>query len=189
MSRPACYGSPVAVSQGCETCQGCQVRLGCADAALRLVEGMPDSPLLQRERQRLSLARQALGGAPRAEGAGEGARARTRVGLTPEQQRAVASLGKAAGSLARQLFERGWFEFARRELAAGRNPGRNDWQRILCAGLMKGGISRQQLQLAYQEQLELTPGSARVRVSKAVSVFLAGRLVVEVEGRLQINPN
>lgn len=101
----------------------------------------------------------------------------------------MASLGKAAGSLARQLFERGWFEFAKREMAAGRNPGRNEWQRIFCAALMRGGISRESLQLAYQERLDLTPGSARVRVSKAVSVFHAGRLVVETGGRLVISHN
>jgi hypothetical protein len=91
--------------------------------------------------------------------------------------------------MAKQLFERGWFDFARRELRAGRNPGRKDWQRIFCAGLLQGGTTRDSLQLAFQEQIGLKSASARVQVSKAVSLFLAGGLVRENAGRLVINPN
>lgn len=186
MSHPACFGSPVAVSHLCETCRTCRGNIACLAQAIEFLETLPNSPLTQRERQRIALSRQALAGAPVAPGAVVTSK---RIALSAEQEGVIAGLGKAVASMARQLFERGWYEFARRELKAGRNPGRNDWQRILSAGLIRGGISRDALQLAYQEQLNLTPGSARVRVSKAVSVFLAGRLITEVSGKLVINPN
>lgn len=150
------------------------------------LDSLPNSPLVQGERQRLSLSRQALTDAPRAISRSVSLQ---RIGLTAKQEATVKSLGQAVGSMARQLFERGWFDFARTEMAAGRNPGRKDWQRIFCHALIRGGITRDALQLAYQEQLKLTPGSARVRVSKAVTLFLAGRLVVESGGRLQFSHN
>jgi hypothetical protein len=188
LSHPACFGSPVAVSHLCETCRSCRGSSACLTQAIEFLETLPNSPLTQRERQRIALSRQALASSP-AGANSTGVGTSKRVSLNAEQEGVIAGLGKAVASMAKQLFERGWYEFAHRELKAGRNPGRNDWQRILSAGLIQGGISRDALQLAYQKQLNLTPGSARVRVSKAVSVFLAGRLITEVSGVLVISPN
>ena len=49
---------------------------------------------------------------------------------------------------------------------------------------MRGGISRADLQMAFEQELSLKPSSAKVRVSKAVGVFLAGRLITEGGGKL-----
>lgn len=113
----------------------------------------------------------------------------TRVPLSKQQESTVAHLGKATSSMSRQLFERGWFEFAKSEMRAGRNPGKKGWQQILCDFLMRGGVSRGDLQMAYEQQLNLTPGSARVRVSKAVSVFFAGRLIIESNEKIVLSSN
>lgn len=189
MSRPACFGSPVAVSHRCETCLTCSGVRACAEQAAHFVGTLPDTTNTQRERQRLSLVIQALKSIPHAADGVGTPQGKKRAALTPQQESAVQGIGKVAGSMARQLFERGWFDFARRELAAGRNPGRKDWQRILCDRLLRGGIERAHLQIAYQEQLGLTEASARVKVSKAVSVFLVGGLAHEVDGRIVFNPN
>lgn len=186
MTHPACYGSPTAVSHLCETCRACPAVGACIRQAFSFLDSLPNSPLVQGERQRLSLSRQALSEAPRA---ALGSGSPKRIGLTANQEAAIKAVGKSVGSMARQLFERGWFDFARSEIEAGRNPGRNDWQRIFCQALIGGGISRDALQIAYQEQLNLTPGSARVRVSKAVSLFLIGQLVTEFDGKLQFSRN
>ncbi len=183
MKYPACFGSPVAVSHLCETCRACCSKSACAHAASAFFDGLPDTPVLKRERQRMALVRQALtelapiGAVPGSS---------KRVPLTAEQQAIVAELSKQTGSLVRQLFEKGWFQFARREMAAGRNPGHKNWQRILCQALMDGGITRPGLIQAYQEQLGLTPGSAKVRAHKAVTVFRAGRLLTERNGHIEL---
>ncbi len=189
MSHPACFGSPTAVSHACETCQACDGAGACIEQAIAFLETLPNSPMLKTERLRLSMTRQALVRAPHAAVGVTPPARKGRAALTQEQQRIVGSLGKVVGSMAKQLFERGWYDFARRELRAGRNPGRNDWQRIMCAGLLGGGVSRSELQMAFQQQLSITSETARVRVSKAVSLFLAGGLVRENAGRLVINPN
>lgn len=183
---PACFGSPTAVSHLCETCRSCVAASACVSQAISLLESFRVTPLLQRERQRLSLFSQVVTDAPRGRQIPD---TPTRTGLTAKQEAVVSGLGSAAGSMARQLFQKGWFSFAKSEMRAGRNPGRNDWQRILCAALMDGGTSRTALQVSYQEQLNLTPGSARVRVSKAVTVFLAGGLLYESNGKLQLSQN
>lgn len=150
------------------------------------LEGFPETPSLTRERQRMSLVRQALAD-PSCEETEVGTS--TRVPLTAEQTQVVSGLAKQTASLVRQLFERGWFDFAGREMMAGRNPGKKDWQRIFCDRLIKGGVTRADLTLAYQQELSLTQGSARVRTCKAIAAFLAGGLIVERSGYLQLTKN
>jgi hypothetical protein len=139
--------------------------------------------LLQRERQRVTLFVSTVTSAPRA-GGGAGQ-------LEQRQAHAerVGGLTKPVATMALKLLKSGWFDFARREMLQGRNPGRNAWQRIFCDALMRGGIPRQALTLCFQEQMSLTPGSAKVRTSHAVSVFVTGRLVIESQGLLQLRRN
>ena len=152
---------------------------------------MPESPLLKSERLRIAVVRQALTSVPLGAVEGEGApRAKpNRLPLSAQQEEFIASLPQQVASMVRKLQTRGWFEFGRSEMLAGRNPGRNDWQKILCAKLIAGGVSRKDLALAYESQLRMTPGSAKVRVSKAVSVFTAGGLLVELSSCLYLRQN
>lgn len=187
MKAPACFGSPVVVSHLCETCRSCSFVFSCLNQAESMLSRFADTETASRERQRLALSRQALTSSP-SESVGAGGSIK-RATLSSEQENALSRLGKATSSLSRQLLEKGWFEFARSEMRAGRNPGKKGWQQILCDFLIQGGVSRGDLQLAYQEQLNLTPGSARVRVSKAVSVFFAGRLIIETNNKIVLAGN
>lgn len=189
-ANPACYGSPVAVSHLCDTCRTCAAVSGCALEAARFLEQQPESPLMQRERLRLAVVIQGLGRSPDGCGEGEGAPVREgRLPITAEQRLTLTGLAAPVASMAKKLFERGWFEFARRELLRGRNPGANDWQRVLCRNLIGDGVSRKALLLQYQQELGMKEGSARVRVSRAVSLFTAGGLITEFDGRLQLRRN
>lgn len=134
----------------------------------------------------MSLVRQALTSSPQQ---GQGLGTAKRVPLSAEQESVLEGMAKQTASLVRQLFEKGWFDFARRELAAGRNPGKKDWQKVLCEALLKGGTSRGDLVIAYQDKLGMTPGSAKVRASKAIAVFIAGKLLVERDGYLHLSLN
>ena len=153
------------------------------------LDSLGDTPTLKQERLRLSLTKQALVRAPRTEAGCETVLPKRRAALSEAQERTAASFGRATSVTIRQMFSRGWYDYAKAELHAGRNPGLKKWQSIFCAALIDGGISRASLQLAFQEQLALKPESARVQVSKAVNIFLAGRLVIETHGRLVISPN
>lgn len=186
--RPACFGMPVAVSDLSPTCRECPNQNACTAQALSFLDTLSNTESVKQERQRIALVRQGFASTPHAATDPEG-RAGARRALTPEQESVVAQLPQQVATMVKKLFASGWFEFARRELHAGRNPGRNDWQRLLCGGLLRGGITRAQLQLAYQDKLGMTAGSAKVRVSKAVATFLAGRLLIEREGSLQLSHN
>ncbi len=189
-ANPACYGSPVAVSHLCDTCRACPAAASCALSAAQFLEQQPESPLMQRERLRLAVVMQGFERSPDGGGEGEGAPAREgRLPITAEQGLTLAGLAAPVASMARKLFERGWFEFARRELLLGRNPGMNDWQRVLCRNLMGDGVSRRVLLLQYQQELGMKESSARVRVSRAVSLFTAGGLITEFDSRLQLRRN
>lgn len=181
----------MAVSHLCETCRACPAAAACVQRASRFLNAQPDSPLMQRERLRITVVRQALASTPPAGGEGQGAPALKpgRLALTATQQETVARLPSQVATAAKKLFERGWFAFAHREMLAGRNPGRDGWQRILCRHLIGDGVSRRDLQMEYQQTLHMTPGSAKVRVCKAVSLFAAGGLVVEFDNRLQLRRN
>lgn len=181
----------MAVSHLCESCRECSIKTACVEQAIGFLQGMRgDSENLKRERLRLAAVRQQLvnvplvGAVPNPK---QSAR-RAPTGIAPDQERVIAGLATHLRVTARKLFATGWFDHARREMLAGRNPGRNDWQRVMCDALMRG-LPRAQLQLAFQEQMGLSSASAKVRTSNAVNLFTAGRLLIETEGRLQIRQN
>jgi hypothetical protein len=104
-----------------------------------------------------------------------------------EEGEGAQALSKPVATMAQRLTDSGWFKFARRELGAGRNPAKKGWQQVLCSALITGGVSRKTLQLAFVQQLDMTPGSAKVQVSKSVAVFLQGRLLLELNGYLKLH--
>jgi hypothetical protein len=194
--KPYCFGSPVVVSATSRTCQGCSFAAGCVSAAAQVLAGMPDEPRIRQSRLDLAVTRTALLGAPQGVEGGraarkvvESSRGVKRVALTAREEALLATLPIRVGKQVRRLLERGWFDYAHAELRAGRNPADKGWKRVMCQLLIEGGQTRQALQLAFQEQLGLSPESARVQASLAMSVFTAGRLVVETQGRLRIASN
>lgn len=196
IEHPACFGSPVSVSANSASCRACPGAASCVVVALKVLDQLPDSPLTRRERLALTVTRQALTSAP--QGQGGNAPSRTvvansrgvkRMTLTPDEEARLRTLPGRVASQARQLFERGWFAFAKREMLAGRNPADKGWKRVLCAQLIADGCSRADLQRAFQEQLGLKEASAKVQVSTAVAVFLAGGLVREFGGALRLSSN
>lgn len=195
-NNPGCYGLPSTVSASCRSCCLCPVRGGCAFEASELLESMPESPLTQRTRLALSLTRQAFTSVPQP---GRGSVSQPvvvaspggirRIALSQEQLADLATLPPRVAKQVKTLKERGWFRFAKAELVAGRNPADKGWKRVLCHLLLTGGGTRASLELAYCEQLAMTPGSARMQVSAGLAVFAAGRLATVQFGRIELLPN
>jgi hypothetical protein len=157
---------------------------------------MNETPLIKRERQVLTLTRQALTSMPvhRVEGKVAplivaSTRGVSRLVLTQAQLDDIALLPKKVASQVKRLQERGWFQFAKTEMRAGRNPASKGWLRVFCAKLIKGGIERDNLVLALSESLDLSPASARVQASVGISIFAAGRLATERFGKFELHPN
>ena len=82
------------------------------------------------------------------------------------------------------MLQTGWFDFARAELEAGRNPAEKGWRHTFCSQLLQGNATRETLRIAFITELELTPDSAKVQLSNALAIFAAGRLAVESRGEL-----
>lgn len=194
--HPGCFGLPSVVSASCRSCQQCPSRGDCIGEADALLADMPDNPLTQRERLSLSVTRQALMGTPPSMGRGPGqpgvvanARGVKRIVLTPSQLDEIGRMSSRVASQVRTLMEKGWFVYAKAEMLTGRNPGGKGWKKVLCGLLCAGGCTREQLELAFCEQLGMTPGSARMQVSAGMAIFAAGRLATECHGRITISPN
>jgi len=162
--------------------------VACGAKAGSFLEGQGDSPLMQRERLRISMVRQSFNNAPPGQG-GHAPTTPQRRALSAAESAHVNGLATKVQVSVRRLLSAGWFDFAKDEMRAGRNPGRKEWQRILCQGLLAGGISRAELCVAFEQRLDMTPGSAKVRASSAVSIFFAGRLLIEQAGRMTLNRN
>lgn len=96
--------------------------------------------------------------------------------LTEEQERQIDAMPGRVGSAVRSLAKRNWFDHARRELQFGRNPGDEGWKGAFCRLLLNGWTTRQKLQHALVDQ-GLTPDSAKVQASIAISIFEFGGLV------------
>jgi len=194
--NPGCYGLPTAVSALSPSCRACPVRAGCAHAAFALLELLPDNPLTRRERLSLSVTRTALASTPPGD-AGTPTPARVAASprgvkhliLTPPQLAALAHYPERIASQVRQLLQRGWFDFAKAELRAGRNPADKGWKKVLCAQLLAGPSSRRDLELALVQQLKLSPASARMQASVGLAIFAAGRLASERFGQVALQPN
>lgn len=194
--KPFCLGSPTIVSATSSTCRECAHQIGCVGAAIELVCQLPDSPLTKRERQKLGLVRRAFTSSPRGEGEGvapprvtASLRGVHRIALTTDEEKRVEALPARVSSQVRQLMQRGWFEFAKEEIRLGRNPGDKGWKKTLCRLLLSGGCTRDELQLAFCDELRMSPASARSQASTAVAVFSFGRLLVEHRGRLKLSSN
>jgi hypothetical protein len=155
---------------------------------MKFLEKQGQNPLIQRERQRISMVRQSFLSAPETSIKGVPT-SHARRALGDSEIESISLLATNIQGPTRRLLASGWFDFAREEMRSGRNPGRKPWQRILCEGLLNGGISRRDLQAAFEVQLNLNPASARVRASTAVSVYTAGRLLIEHSGRLVLSQN
>ena len=196
IEHPGCYGLPTAVSATSPSCRDCPSRGGCVYEAFLLLDSLPVNPLTQRERLTLTVTRQALAASPRARGRAvvpplvvASSRGVKRIALNQEQLAHVAALPAKVASQVKKLLERGWFEFAKGELRAGRNPASKGWQRILCAHLLTGGATRTQLELALVTELQISPPSARVQLSVGIAIFAAGRLAIETFGQVKLLPN
>lgn len=196
IERPACHGLPTAVSAACASCRSCEFASTCVHEAFELLDQLPVTPETQRERLTLAVTRRALAGVPRLRSKGEGAplvtassRGITRLVLTDAQEQELKRLPAKVASQVRQLLQRGWFDYAKSELRAGRNPADKGWKQVLCRLLLAGEPTRAQLELALVEQLDLSPASAKVQASVGLAVFAAGRLATERLGRIALNPN
>lgn len=195
-SHPGCYGLPIAVSANSPSCQICPFLSGCLYAASRLLESLIDNPLTKRERQVFALTRTALAGMPLTAGTMLGqnrvaasSRGRRTIALTPDQLAAFGSFPERIRSPLTKLSQEGWFDFARGELRAGRNPASKGWKKVFCDLLLRGGASRATLELALVERLCLKPAAARVQASVGMAVFAAGKIATERSGRFALLPN
>lgn len=112
-----------------------------------------------------------------------------RMPLSDADQARIEQLPKRVASQVKRLMERGWFQFARSELLAGRNPGAKGWMRVLCAKLLQGPVTRPQLQLAFQQELQLAPASAKVQASVSIAIVIAGRMVREDARGVFVSPD
>jgi hypothetical protein len=196
IEAPACHGSALAVSGQSPTCRSCPHARSCVRVAAAFLMGLPHSPLVQRERLALALTARSLLGVPAAPaptpdtgtGQGEVARGPTpgRAPLSPKEETLVAHLPRRVASQVRSLLETGWFDFARAELHAGRNPASKGWKHVYCAQLLGGQATRESLRQAFVERLGLKPASATVQLCHALAIFAAGEIAVESLGRLRL---
>jgi hypothetical protein len=157
---------------------------------------LPDEAGVRRARQDLVLAAKLLQGSPAKQG-GEvpdrtitaSTRGVTRVSITAGEQQVIDAAPKRVQSQIRRGFECGWFDHVRAEMQAGRNPAAKGWRHIMVRALLEGGWSRARLAFAFQAELGMAPSSAKVKVSDAVAIFLAGQLVCELNGALHFTSN
>jgi len=188
--HPGCHGLPSAISASSPSCCVCPFRDGCGYKASVLLESLPDNPLTQRERLSLTLTRRALASSPQTNGGqvSTSTRGVRRGTLSVSQLGEIATLTPKIASQVRRLASLGWFDFAKQELRAGRNPAGKGWRRILCAMILTGG-TRATLELALVEQMGLTPGSARMQASVGLSIFAAGRIATMQFGQITLLAN
>lgn len=196
IDNPGCFGLPMAVNASSLSCRACLHSAGCVASAALFLEQLPDSQTTRRERHAIALTRIGLLGAFPSTGEGlplpvvtESTRGLRRVSLTPAQEQMVATFPARIAKPLRQMLERGWFDFAKVEIANGRNPADKGWKKVLCGFLLAGGVTRNDLILAFIEQLKLTPASAITQASVGVAVFAAGHLASEQFGKILFNPN
>lgn len=194
--HPGCYGLPSAVSATSPSCQECPSRGGCLFEAAQFLEQLPCNPLTKRERQSFAITQRAYASVPR--GAGDTSTCKTvvastrglkRVALRSDEEALLRTLPERVAKQLRQLLERGWFDFAKTELRAGRNPATKGWKRVFCDAILQGQATRASLALALVQKLDLTPESARVQTSVGIAIFAAGRLATEQFGQLVFSHN
>jgi hypothetical protein len=177
-----CHGMAVAVSARSPACLRCPSALSCIATAERRAasEGEGSAQV----RQHLSLVREALlkhaapatlvDPTPPVTASSRGV---LRIKLTDQDRQFLSSLPQRVAGPTRNLMERGWFPYARRELRAGRNPvQKRGWKQVLCSSVLESQ-SRGQFEARLQRDLGLTSGSARAQCSFALSIFRAGKVI------------
>lgn len=193
--HPGCYGLPSAISESSPSCRVCPSNGSCGIEAQALLGGLPESPLIKRERQSLAttcrvLASVRSGG----EGVGSSEVVRTscrgvkRIALSPKQEEQIALLPVQVRTAFRRLMELNWFEFAKAEMLAGRTSG-SGWQKVFCSMLVANNCTRGALTLAFQTELGMTASSAKVKASLAIKIFSLGRLATEQFGQIVLSRN
>lgn len=192
---PGCYGEPIAISASSPSCCICPWQQGCLSEAEKLLGEMPDTPEIKRERQSFAVTWIAFTSVPAVTDRGNpqrtvvaSSRGLKRIVLSKEQSSLVACLPKRIATQARQLMERGWFDYAKSELSQQRNPANKGWKKVFCEELMNRRATRKSLEVALSSQLALTPHSARVQTSVGIAIFAAGRLATEQFDRIVLNP-
>ena len=184
-SNPGCFGLPSAISSASASCGACAVKGHCAKQGYLLLERLPDKVLVMREKQALAMTVKAL--LERSESSGKGLHypvikitryGLKRVELTPVQETYLRSLPRKVGDQTRQLMEKGWFDFAKQEIAAGKNPALKGWRQVACQRLIeKKKTSWSELSQALVAELGLTPKSANTQASIGIAILEAGGLV------------
>lgn len=107
--------------------------------------------------------------------------------LTPTPP--LSDLPERVAGPANLLRRKGWFTFARDEIAAGRNPATKGWKRVLCQALINGRATRPALLLAFQTELGMKASSAEVALSAGLAIFAAGGLVKVDGSRVIVSAN
>lgn len=185
LNHPGCFGFPSAISSESVSCRDCGVKGACAKKSYEFLEKLPDKVISMREKQSLSLTVKAL--LERSDAPSHGLHYPvikiTRYGLkraelTPQQEQYLGSLPMKVGKQTRQLMEKGWFDFARQEIAAGKNPAPKGWRQVACQKLIENKkTSWSELSQALITELGLTPKSAGVQASVGIAILEAGGLL------------
>lgn len=189
--NPVCFGSVSIYEPGSSACTGCELQRTCAGAAARALDALPDTPEVTRLRQQLAVLQQPAASTPRAAPAlvSRSKRGVLRVMLTECEVQEIDRLPAAVARRVKTLTERGWFTFAKLELAAGRNPGQDDAMRLVMSRLLAGGCTRKQLIVALRDELAMKHTSAVVKASLLHAVLSYGGIVSGNLGLLMPAPN
>lgn len=196
IEAPGCFGLPCAVSSESESCRACPVKGKCAKQAYQLLESLPDKALIMREKQALGLTIKGL--LERSEISPDRLHysviKTTRYGLkravlTAEQEKYLQALPRKVGQQTKQLMEKGWFDFAKEELASGKNPSLKGWKKVICEQLInEGKTSRAMVAQALEGELGLCKDSAKIQTSIGIAIFVAGGLLrASKKGELELN--
>ena len=183
---PGCFGFPSAISSESPSCRVCGAKGACAKQSYLFLESLPDQAMVIREKQALALTLKGLlkgledsGGRLHYPIVKTTRYGLTRVNLTQRQEQFLQSLPKKVSSQTRQLMERGWFDFAREEMADGKNPSLKGWKNVICQQLIStnGKTSRTEVIEAFIRELGHTSQSAKFQTSLGIAIFEAGGLL------------
>lgn len=180
---PFCLGLPSVVSATSSVCVRCTEVRKCLTLAETRLAAMPDLPEVDTARRNVAVARSALAG-PTTAPAKASTRGVVRRKLTERELSRIKGLPPRVACQVRTLLERGWFEFARVELAAGRNPAKKGWMRVVFQQILERRATRESIKLAFVEELGMKPKSAIVQASLGIATLVALDLVREVAGRI-----
>lgn len=187
--NPVCFASVAFSDPTGPVCSGCSLAVACHGGALQRLELLPDTVETRSARVRLESAGRAMAGQGRV-GLQVSRRGVARRELTADESHRLRSLPARARSQARRLAERGWFDYARAQLAAGRMPAGIEGSKLAVAlrRMLTGDCGRHDLVAAFVMSGN-TPGAAQVEATTAASVLHYGRLATSYADRFVLNPN